>query len=245
MSSLVKTRAIVVKSMQYGESDLIVTFLTEGSGMLKGIAKGGMRSRKRFAGCFEPFTFLDITCKVGETGGLARIDTADILDAHYGIRDSLDKIEAGARVLELVSAVEVSGPETGPVFMLLRETLGLLEKASNAEALSGVFFVKYLGMSGYKIPHESCARCGKPLLGAGAFYSGGHSLYCADCNPVRDSLTLSPGSLAFIKRAEEISIGMMARLRVTKPAAHEVFGFLGRYVEGVIGKSLKTLEIIR
>lgn len=235
------TRAVVIRAMPYGESDLIVTLLTEGHGMLRGIARGGMRSRKRFAGCFEPFTLLMLGCRVRDGGGLAGIDSADILRAYYGIREDLARIEAGARMLELVSAVEVSGTSCGAVFGLLTKALGLLEGASCPAALCGAFFVKYIAASGFRIPYESCSRCGGAFTGK-AFYGGGHGLYCPRCRGRGDPLMLSPGCLSFIRAASASGAGMMGRLRLTRPAEEELMGFLKRYVEGVVGKSLKTLD---
>ena len=58
---LYKTRAVVLNSFDYGESDRIVAFYTEDFGKIKGMAKGARRSRKRFGvaevcgcGCQRP-----------------------------------------------------------------------------------------------------------------------------------------------------------------------------------------------
>ena len=75
MSLEITTKAIVAGALPYGDSDLVVSFLTEEHGLLKGFAKGARKSQKRFAGCFEPFTLLRIQCKVKEQGMLARIET--------------------------------------------------------------------------------------------------------------------------------------------------------------------------
>ena len=45
---LYTTQAIVIRSLNYGESDKILTFFTRDFGKLKGIAKGERRSKKRF-----------------------------------------------------------------------------------------------------------------------------------------------------------------------------------------------------
>ena len=50
-----KTEAIVLRCLDYGESDRIVTFYTRDYGKLRGIAKGARRSRKRFANALELF----------------------------------------------------------------------------------------------------------------------------------------------------------------------------------------------
>lgn len=49
-----RTEAIVLRLLDYGESDRIVTFYTAGFGKLRGIARGARRSRKRFANALEP-----------------------------------------------------------------------------------------------------------------------------------------------------------------------------------------------
>ena len=50
-----QTEAIVLRLLDYGESDRIVTFSTADFGKIRGIAKGARRSRKRFTNALEPF----------------------------------------------------------------------------------------------------------------------------------------------------------------------------------------------
>ncbi|HYT53423.1 MAG TPA: DNA repair protein RecO, partial [Verrucomicrobiae bacterium] len=54
------TPAIVLRSRPFGESDKIVSFLTENYGKLTGIAKGALRSRKRFVNSLEPFALINL-----------------------------------------------------------------------------------------------------------------------------------------------------------------------------------------
>ena len=51
-----QTQAIVLTVRDYGEADLLVTFLTPGRGRLTGIAKHARKSRRRFAHCLEPLS---------------------------------------------------------------------------------------------------------------------------------------------------------------------------------------------
>ena len=52
------TEAVVLSSMDFGESDKIITFYTISFGKLKGIAKGAKRSKKRFGINLEPFSLV-------------------------------------------------------------------------------------------------------------------------------------------------------------------------------------------
>ena len=159
MPGAVKTRAIVLNALTYGESDLIVTLLSEEEGVIKGFAKGAAKSRKRFAGCFEPFTLITAGLHIKDDG-LSRIDSADILKAHYGIRESLERIGAGAVMLEAAATLE-PGPHAG-AFALLEETLGLLEKSADPHGLAIIFLVKMLALSGLDISHSTEAKSLSP-----------------------------------------------------------------------------------
>ena len=77
--ALFTTHAIVVHSINYGESDKIVTFFTRDFGKLKGIAKGARRSKKRFQNALGLFSHLRLLFFDREGMGLVRAQGCDIL----------------------------------------------------------------------------------------------------------------------------------------------------------------------
>ena len=59
---LITTRAIVLKSLKYGESSLICDFLTEQQGLLTGIIGGVRKAKSRnSAGLVQPSSLIDVT----------------------------------------------------------------------------------------------------------------------------------------------------------------------------------------
>src|SRR3954454_1697426 len=65
MPAPVKTQAVVLRSIRYGEADRIVHLYTPGRGRVGAIAKGVRRSRSRFGGRLEPFFRLDLVLHEG------------------------------------------------------------------------------------------------------------------------------------------------------------------------------------
>ena len=55
MPGPLKTEAIVLRSIRYGEADRILHLYTPGHGRLSAIAKGARRARSRFGARLEPF----------------------------------------------------------------------------------------------------------------------------------------------------------------------------------------------
>ena len=60
--SILATPAVLLRRVDYGDFDLILTLFTETTGKISVIAKHAKKSKKRFAGVLELFTVLKITC---------------------------------------------------------------------------------------------------------------------------------------------------------------------------------------
>jgi DNA repair protein RecO (recombination protein O) len=67
MAGSVKTEAIVLRTMRYGEADRILHLYTPYRGRVGAIAKGVRRSKSRFGGRLEPF----FRCRLVSTRGAA------------------------------------------------------------------------------------------------------------------------------------------------------------------------------
>ena len=60
MPGSLKTEAVVLRSMRYGEADRILHLYTPQRGRISAIAKGVRKTRSRFGGRLEPFFRLNL-----------------------------------------------------------------------------------------------------------------------------------------------------------------------------------------
>src|SRR5439155_447673 len=88
-----KEQGIVLRSMKLGEADKIVSILTQGSGKVRGVAKGIRKTTSRFGGRLEPFTHVNLMLYRGR-GALDTITQAEIIAPHRNIRDDLSLFAA-------------------------------------------------------------------------------------------------------------------------------------------------------
>src|SRR5436853_6862297 len=103
------TLALVLRTRPYGESDRIVTFLTEDHGKLTGIAKGAKNSRRRFGGTLEPFVRIRAVFRQRTGAELAFLLRCEFLGVWRTFSQDLDRFAAGSYVLELTERM-VLGP---------------------------------------------------------------------------------------------------------------------------------------
>ena len=86
MPGSLKTEAIVLRSIRYGEADRILHLYTPDRGRLSAIAKGVRRAKSRFGGRLEPYFRLRLVLYEGRSD-LLTVTSAETLDGHPRLRD--------------------------------------------------------------------------------------------------------------------------------------------------------------
>jgi DNA repair protein RecO (recombination protein O) len=196
MSAPLKTEAIVLRSIRYGEADRIVHVYTPRHGRLNAIAKGVRRSRSRFGARLEPFFRIRLVLHVGR-GDLYTVTGADTIAAHPRLREQAATLDAAARACDAVARL-FETPEPHPeVFHLLENELALLDgDCAHARAANGLAFrLKLLLAAGILPQLASCAACGEVehLRGFSAAAGG---VVCGSCEAA--SFPLAEDSYAFL-----------------------------------------------
>ena len=155
------TPAIVLRTRPYGESDKIVSFLTEQFGKITGIAKGAMRSRRRFANSLEPFALVNLCFQDRPNSSLAFILTAELIFSYRQLATSLECICHAAYMVEITDGLVGERDESLAVYQHLRDGLRYLEQHGTSFRFLTTFELKLLRLVGYQPVLDNCRRCGR------------------------------------------------------------------------------------
>src|ERR1700685_2862024 len=112
MAGPVKTEAVVLRSMRYGEADRILHVYTPNRGRVSAIAKGVRRARSRLGGRLEPFFRLQLDLNEGK-GELLTVTGAQPVAGHARLRGDARALDAAARACDAVGGLVEAG-ETHP-----------------------------------------------------------------------------------------------------------------------------------
>jgi len=242
-----RTEAIVLRFLNYGESDRIVTFYTAGFGKLKGIAKGAQRSRRRFANALEPFCCVELLfSRRGE--GLALIESADVACHFSNLRSDLEKGMTASCLIDLTDQFTPEEKQSDALYRLLHDFLHLLERgAIPAESLLRFFEIRLLGLSGYDPVLDRCIACNTPLSQKKAYrftaMAGG--ILCGDCRPdAADTLPISLGTIRTLALGRELPIERLGRLLWSVQSAQESRRLLDRFIRHLLGRELKSVQVL-
>jgi DNA repair protein RecO (recombination protein O) len=141
-------RAIVLSTLNYGESDRIVSLFTLEHGRLRGFAKSARASRKRFGGQLEPTNRLEVTLSMKEEG-LSRLERIEQSSYYPELREQLESLALALYACELVEALT---PEGHPLPRLYRLLASMLEYLAGQPATvedRRFFEINLLNILGY------------------------------------------------------------------------------------------------
>lgn len=247
MTTRLKLRAVVLRTVDHGEADRVVTLLAEGRGKLAAYARGARASTRRFGGALEPFTLVSAELSGRGAGDqLLRLESVAPERAFPAIRGDLARIACAAYAVELARELTRDHEPHDDLFGLLVDYLGRLDAAPARPGTLRAFELLALAAAGFQPHLEACARCGRPLPdGAVIFSPADGGPLCQDDAPQAGPgrLGLSASCLGQLVRLQ--AGGLDAGEATLDPAVgREAREVLGRFLEHLIGHRLQARRFL-
>ena len=159
MSSSV-TPAIVLRVVNYGEADRIVTLFGRDTGRVSALARGARKSQRRFAGGLSLCAVGSAALRVRPGAELATLERFDATESHATLGSDVARMAHAAYAAELVGKLCAPHQAEPNVFDWLTEFLRLLDgDGASAERLR-VFEIGLLAGLGFGPVLDTCAACG-------------------------------------------------------------------------------------
>jgi len=238
--------AIILRTRDFGESDRLITFFTQSHGQITGIAKGARRSKKRFVHTLEPFSHVLITYAERSTSGLVRIDASELKDAFTGLRGDIARLGYASLGCEMVLEMSPEREANPPLFTLLCQYLAQLEFGADPENASLLFQLRLLSLGGYAPTLQGCVRCDQePGAEENWFFSipqGG--ILCSTHRQGRDLYPVSLGTIMLLRRAQQLPLTKIWRLRFHRHSRDECRYLLLDPTRHHLEKDLKSLKLL-
>jgi len=204
---------IILRHLDYGDADRIVTFLTAESGICRGFARGARGSRKRFGAALEPFSRTRLHWKNAHGSELLSLREAELLDQRSALRQDLSTLMLASYGCELLEALFGEGHAQPELFPLLNGFLDHLAHGDAAAEARLLLELRLLHAAGY-IPHLlHCAECGGALETQVSFNPGRGGSLC------RARGAGTPATVALT------TLGTLSRCLHTPPALFAGFRF--------------------
>jgi DNA repair protein RecO (recombination protein O) len=237
-----QTPAIVLTVREYGEADLLVTFLTPGHGPLTGMAKHARKSRRRFAHCLEPLSRVVFFLNPRSGRDLEFLQKGELIKSFPSLRRDLKRLGAAA-VLAEVAGLLAGPPEAyREIFAALEEVLTLLEQGLPPDSLLPAFLAHLLGLGGYRPRLHPCGLCAQEPSPPLFFSLPRGGIICAGCRGAAPGplLPLSPGAWKLLRLAQDLPRDKLSRLRFPAQQRDQSLTLFKAFLRYHLGKDLKS-----
>jgi DNA repair protein RecO (recombination protein O) len=247
----ISTSAILLRAVDYGEADRIVTLLGRSTGCLGAMARGARKSQKRFGGGLG-------MCSVGEAvlrerGGseLLTLETFEVTKTFPSLGSEVERIGHAAYAAELVAKLCAPRQAEPAIFDFAIAFLEGLDAAGPGERRLRIFELGLLQRLGFAPALDACATCGRRDLSTGdtidvRFVPDQGGVVCRSCvtrgRPMRPSVRVALAALARASLDEDVAVAAAGEVpadvaRGCREALHEL-------IAGHLSAPLRSLEFL-
>jgi len=241
------TSALVLRSVDYKESDKILTLLTQEQGKLTVSARGCRKKGSTIAAGCQLLCWSEMV--LYEYQGRWAVKEAVTQRQFRGVRDDLDKLALAcyfAEVTELLALEDMPNPD---LLSLILNSLHALEQMNKPrELVKAAFELKAMCLAGYEPLLEGCAVCGAETPAEARFHLKEGVLHCAACRGgVGEGISMPLNSQA-LAAMEHIAYGDPKRLfsfRAEGEGLRQLADLTEAYLHTQLERGFRTLDFYK
>jgi len=246
----IDTEALVLRVVDFGESDRIAHLLTPETSRLTVIAKGARRSRKRFPGALDLLCHAAVHVERRRPHGMARLEQARLIDPFAALRVDPARFALACYAAELVDRLApegAGGPEARRLFVAALGALRAIAASRPDARLRVLLEVRLLAALGLAPELARCVRCGRPLEAGGAvsFHVAEGGALCARCaRPGDAAVPVGLGTLRTLEQSLRLAFPQLSRLGLSGAALDEARGLVARFLRFHVGLELRSEPVL-
>ena len=242
---IVRTDGIVLRHVNFGENDRILTILSPTLGLVTVSARGCRKATSRMLSASELFTAGEYL--LYENEGRFTLSSFSLQENFYPLRNDFTRLSHGVYWLALCEATAQPGEDCVRLFKMLLLSLAVLTYGELPERpLTAVFLMQFSALAGFEPCLDVCARCGKPLEAPMRYDAEHGGACCAKCAPA--GYALAPQVLSWLREAQQKGAFVLAGKRALpegdEETAERAFRLMRAHVERRVEKVIAAAKFL-
>jgi DNA repair protein RecO (recombination protein O) len=169
--SLVKTLAIVLKSIDWKDTSKIVNFYTRKNGKVDVIAKGARRSNSKYQGVLESINLIEVIIYLSENRQLQILGQATLEKSFPKIRANYEKTTYVFAIFELINIFLQQGASDAIFFDFFTTILDEMENCEIPQIVFWYFILKLTSYLGFRPEFNTCHICSRKIVAEDVVFS--------------------------------------------------------------------------
>ena len=239
--SAAKTQAFALKTQDYRDTSLLVTFYTCDYGKIRGIVKGIRGSRAGFGSTVEPFSLNEILFYKRKRGGdLHLITQIDLEDLFPAVRSDLERLSYASYFIDLLNELVETEDPSPEIFDLLNQSLLFLSSGASCKRTARIFEVKLFELLGLMPEIKACVVCQAANPDPAYFNVFFGGICCNKCSE-NTGMPVSKGTLNFIEHVRRAPFKELHHVKVSQEVGVELEKMLRRFADFHLSNKLKSV----
>ncbi|APO46929.1 DNA repair protein RecO [Paenibacillus sp. FSL H7-0942] len=241
---LYRVEGIVIRSMDYGEGNKIITLCTESGGKVGVLVRGAKKPKSRHAALVQPFTYGQYV--YFRNTGLGTLNAGEIVESYHELREDLVKASYASYACELLDRV-LQDEETGTFwFKQLKACLQALKEEKDPVVITSLYEMKILQASGYGPQFDECISCNQERPDEQLFISprlGG--VLCRACKHFDPpAMSVSPKALKLLRLFAQLDLQRLGNISVSESTRDEIKKLMRAFMDHQLGLNLKSRSFL-
>ena len=180
---LSEVTGLVLKSVNLGESDRLITVFTKESGTVSAMVKGARSLKNKNMASSQQFCYS--TFVLYKKGDKLWVRESNLIESFFGLRDTIEGLSLAGYIVEVLSDVTTAEAEEELLRLALNSLYAISEKKYSLDKIKSAFEIRAMSIIGFMPEVLSCRECGE---NAGDFFFDimGGSIRCYACKEKAD-----------------------------------------------------------
>lgn len=242
-----KAEAIVLRTVDFSETSLVVTLFTREFGKVHGLAKGGRRLKGPFESALDLLAHVRIVFLRKSSDALDLLTESKLVRRFRPAGHDLASLYAGYYVAELLGELTHDYDPHPELFDLAIESLEALSSGAKVADRVLRYELGALRLLGYLPSLDACVECGAdvPLTGRVAFSHARGGVLCSNCREGMGQATHThAGVLRTMAAFADLASDRWRRLEMDRNSQGELRGVLNHYLYALLGRKPRMHEYL-
>ena len=178
----IKTDGLVLKTIEVGEADKILTVFTRKLGKIQILSKGSRRPRNKFLACSQLFCYSEFY--LYKSTDMYVLSNAEVNNSFVGIGKDLERLSSATIVADLILKVMENETVNLSLLRLALNTIYLISTQTDSPVkYLVVFLIRFLKIAGLNPVLDKCVKCGEKQLSTTSmkFSTNLGGIICKNC----------------------------------------------------------------
>lgn len=241
----VNYKGIVLREINTGEADKIITVLTAEEGKISIAAKNARRPKNSLSSGTQLLCYSDYMLFKGKE--LYNLSSCEVIESNYDIRNDIEKLTYCSHILELILDNIQEGEPSLEILQLLLNTLYVISKTDRSlELIIRVFELRLMSLLGYEPQVNGCLCCNKKEDTNMYFDFHNSGLICSECVDLKEKvMPLLPGTVKALRYIVNINPQKLYNFMLSGESIKELGIISKRYIREHIGREYNKLDFLK